>query len=303
MSPTQGVPGSADEDQPAVPGEAQAPSKKRRRRRGIQVDAYGVKADLRPVETGEPLPRTLREVLDAVQAKVMSIAVNTFGLLDDLIIGLRKYVRGAAAIPPAAQKRVERAHDRADRKEGRRQEKFEAKELHAPDAGHVIEQIEALFAEMRAEGALIEPHNLGDGRTGILIVPPEVRDDALLLARAALPEPSVEGLAGLLLQTILPPRIANILAGAGLRTATDLSSRTAIELLAIDRFGEKSLATVRATLVQLGLGLRGDPAEPAGVGEGKRSLNPATSMSMSFTVKKAVPLGLEAAVEDPPPTI
>src|SRR4051812_24385308 len=133
MSQEKGAPGPAGEDQPAPPGDSQARVKRRRRQRGIQVDAYGIKADLRPVETGERPPRTWREVRKAVSAALMSIVVNSFRAVDDVIVSIRKFVRGVAEMSGALARRVDRAHDLADRKEGIRQEKFEAKQLPAPD--------------------------------------------------------------------------------------------------------------------------------------------------------------------------
>lgn len=256
MTQEKGAPGPAGEDQPVPPGDSQGPAKKRRRRRGIQVDAYGIKADLRPVETGERPPKSWRQVRKDVNATLMSITVDAVRGIHDLILGTRKFIRGLAEIPAAVARRVDRAHDLADRKEGIRQEKFEAKQLPAPDTSKVVEQLEALFEELRAEGALVEPHDLGDGRTGILLVPPEVRDAAAQLARAALPAPAAAGPSGLRIETILPGRIARVLIAAGLHTAADLESRTAAELLALDGFGERSLIKVRATLKHLGLELR-----------------------------------------------
>jgi hypothetical protein len=54
------------------------------------------------------------------------------------------------------------------------------------------------------------------------------------------------------------PRICAVLVGAGITTWDSLASKSAVELLSLKGFGEKSLAAVRASLQKRGLSLRGD---------------------------------------------
>jgi hypothetical protein len=258
MSPVD--PDPIGEDPPAKPAPAQAPSKKRRRQAGIQVDGYKIKADIRPAEVGEPAPRTWREVGAAVNAKLMKIAVDTFGVLGDSLEGLRKCIRGLAEIPAAFARRVDRAHERADRLEGTRQEKLEARQLPPPDTTRVVDQLEGFLRQLQSEGIPVEVRELEDGTPAIVIVRPELQSVAARATRAALPSPdsAAAGTAGLLVETFLSARVAGILQRRGIRTAGDLAAPSVEDLLAGDGFGEKSLVAVREALVRLGLNLRGE---------------------------------------------
>src|SRR4051812_2778989 len=90
----------ADQESPGDPCETDV-SSEIAERTGIQVDGYKIKAHLRPVETGEPTPETWAEVAQSVNAKLKSIAVNSVGLVEDVVVASRKMIRGLAKIPAA----------------------------------------------------------------------------------------------------------------------------------------------------------------------------------------------------------
>jgi hypothetical protein len=254
MSQMQGRHDSPGEDPPGKTEEPQVRVEKDSRLAGVQVDGLKIKVDdLRPVEIGESTPKSWIDVRGAVHAKLKNIVVHIVGLVEDVVVGARKFVRGLAEIPAATARRIDRAHDRADRKEGIEQEKFEARQLPTPDSEKVTDQIEDFLNRLRAEGVCVEYRELDYGVPAIVLVRPELRDDAARLAQVALPPPAASGPAGLSIETILPPRIAKVLLGAGIRTAGDLVSRSPEELLAIDGFGERSLVKVRIVVKRLGL--------------------------------------------------
>jgi hypothetical protein len=148
----------------------------------------------------------------------------------------------------------------ADRQEAVRQAKFETKQLPPPDSARVVDQIEILLGELQAEGVAVEIREQEDGSTAIVIVRPEHRQIAARLAQAALPPPGspAPGPAGLAIATFLSARIARVLESRGIRTAGELATHSAEDLLSFDSFGKKSLALVRRALDGLGLRLRGE---------------------------------------------
>jgi hypothetical protein len=108
MSQVQDDPDPVGDEPPA---ESQVRAKQSQQD-GIQFDAYGIKTDFRPMEIGEPPPRTWKEVRDAVHAKLKVIAVNIVGVAEDFVVGTRKLIRGLTDIPAAAARRIDRAHER-----------------------------------------------------------------------------------------------------------------------------------------------------------------------------------------------
>jgi len=156
---------------------------------GIQIDGYKIKAHIRPVETGEPTPKTWAEVWQSVHAKLKLIAVNLVGVVEDAVVGTRKLLRGLAEIPAATARRIDRAHEKADREESIRQEKVESKVLPPPPPEDAMDCLKGLLLGLQANGVPVEIRDLGDGRQAIVIVKPEDRQIAAKLAAKALPGP------------------------------------------------------------------------------------------------------------------
>jgi Bacterial RNA polymerase, alpha chain C terminal domain len=179
--------------------------------------------------------------------------VNFVGFFNDIILASRKFVRGLAEIPSAAARRIDRAHDQADRNEGIKQEKIKAKQLPAPDSTKVADQIEDFLGTLQAEGVCVEYRELENGVPAIVLVRPELRDDSIRLAQAALLSSVSASAATLHVEMVLPKRIAKLLVSSGIRTVETLALRSDAELLAIDGFGQKSLIKVHAALKRLGL--------------------------------------------------
>jgi hypothetical protein len=149
------VPPAPDDDSSAESFETDI-SAETAEKTGIQVDLYGIKAHVQPVETGEPTPKTWADVGQAVNAKLKSIAVNLPGLVDDMIVGGRKLVRGLAQIPAALARRIDRAHEKADRVEAVRQEKMEAGSLPPPAAEDTIDRLESLLLDAVSEPSAVD---------------------------------------------------------------------------------------------------------------------------------------------------
>jgi hypothetical protein len=160
---------------------------------GIQIDGYTVKARIVPARTGDPIPKSWSEVWRMVNAKLMSIAFNLVGLVDDIIVGSRKLVRGLTTMPRKAARRVERSHAIADRVEAIAQEKAEKEPAPESLAAEAADRIESLILRKQAEGYAAEIVDLGDGRQALVFVKPEERALIGPLIRKALPAPAEAG--------------------------------------------------------------------------------------------------------------
>jgi hypothetical protein len=160
---------------------------------GIEIDAYGIKARIEPTETGEPDPKTWKEVGQAVNDKLKSIAVNLVGVVGDTVVGTRMILRGLARIPASIARRIERGHEKADRIEAKAQEKREQKQLPPPSAAVALERIESMILKKQAEGFAAEVVDLEDGRQALVFVKPEDRAIVGPLILKALPPPSELG--------------------------------------------------------------------------------------------------------------
>jgi hypothetical protein len=192
MSDTRHSTGQADDDPPASPIDVET-SEGTAEKTGIQVDIYGIKikGPLRPADTGEPQPETWKDVAHAVHRHLKSLAVHLFGLPDDVLDAARKLVRGLSELPGALARRIDRAHENADRGEAKRQLKVAAG-LPAPSPTEALDNLEAGLLALQAEGAAVEIRELEDGRTALIIVKPEERQIAAELAAKALPAPQQE---------------------------------------------------------------------------------------------------------------
>lgn len=105
-----------------------------------------------------------------------------------------------------------------------------------------------------------------DGKA-IIIVRPEMLQDAVRLVQPGLPPPGVVApaeapAAAIEAQAItalkLSARVLVVLDRAEVRTIGALTAWAAEDLLALDGFGDKSLAVVRRSLASVGLTLRGE---------------------------------------------
>ncbi len=158
-------------------------------RTGIQVDGYKIKAHLRPVETGEPTHETWAEVAQSVNAKLKSIAVDSVGLVADVVEGSRRIIRGLADIPAAVARRIDRAHEKADRVEALEQVKVESRALPPPSPADAMNYVKEFLLGLQAQGKTVGIRDLEDGRVAIVIVKPEDQQFAAEVVAKALPGP------------------------------------------------------------------------------------------------------------------
>ena len=91
----------------------------------LQVDIYGIKGKVQPSEL-EPPPKTLRQLWKRLKSLLIGLSIEPFELMNDVLHGARKLVRGLTALPHAIAQRVENAHHKVDRREDEKQKQLEA---------------------------------------------------------------------------------------------------------------------------------------------------------------------------------
>ena len=169
----------------------------------VSVDLYGVKVQSKPAgpEGGEQ-PETWGEVWQGVQRHLRKICTDLFGLVADgfdtgrsVLQGVGNFFKGIGSLPGAAAKRIEGAHDKADRREARRQELQQAKAgpaLPAAAAAHpAAERLLTKLAELQARGLAAELVEVSPGVWVVVLVRPELRENAVALGAQALAGPDI----------------------------------------------------------------------------------------------------------------
>jgi hypothetical protein len=159
----------------------------------IEVDVYGIKARIEPTETGEPDPKTWKEVGRTVNKTLMALAVNLVRAPLDLVVGTRMIWRGLARIPASIAGCIEQGHKKAERLEAKAQEKAEQENLPPPPATKSLDLIESLILKTRAEGFAAEIVEREDGSVALVFVKPEDRANVGPLIQKALPPPALAG--------------------------------------------------------------------------------------------------------------
>ena len=228
---------------------------------GIQVDAYGIKANVQPSDTGETRPKTWKEVGQRVHDYLKSLCLNLFGLANDSIEGSRRLIRGLTRIPNSLANRIERAHDQADRQEDRLQTAVETAQTTAPLRYIASENLEVKLLELQAQGIPVVLRELPDGKWAIILVRREHHDlTDELIQPLLLPSPESSAQFPESQTSIsnigLSRRVRNVLLDQGIGTIGELVQFSQEELLQMRNIGEKSLTEVLACLKARGFSLR-----------------------------------------------
>ena len=236
----------------------------------IQADVYGIKRRFDPAQP-EPEPKTWIETGRRVNQQLMAIARGVPTLMAAALGGATQLIRGLCAIPGALANRISGAHQLADRQEAKRQSELEAGQLPTPSAQAAMDRIECILLEQQARGNAARVIESPGGKVAILIVRPELEEQAQETALKALPAPQPDSrqdsailaeLSSLLNKSItelnLSVRARKCMNRLGINTLGELVQRTADELLASKDFGPASLRQVREKLAQFGLTLKGD---------------------------------------------
>lgn len=152
---------------------------KPRKKAGLQADQYRVK----PFRTTEKAPKSWREVFQKVNAHLMRLAVNCFGVVSDGVEVLRKVIR---AIPRVLPKKLSvttaAAHFEADFREGSRQEQVESTEITPPSADQATAALTEVLLRLQAQGLHVNIVNV-NGQMTIVVVRPDLAEAALEVAK------------------------------------------------------------------------------------------------------------------------
>ena len=160
---------------------------------GIQVDAYGVKARLKPTAPDEPEPKTVKELLSSIRRNLLAAVHHVFGITTEALRSTRRLVRGVGDVggmPSAVVSRVEPAHARVDAREAEEQAKLD-RPGSPPVLPSVVEQglVETL-QRLQSKGIPVELREVRPGVFVVLMVQPELRDTALRLVGEELALPA-----------------------------------------------------------------------------------------------------------------
>jgi hypothetical protein len=116
----------------------------------IQVDAYGFKANVRPVRAPKT-PKGWPKVWEDIKKSLQGIASDVPGLIGDTLKSARSFVRGVGNFPRSLARRVEHAHKKATDEEGKAQQEISwggtPKSLTTPKALRAIQTFQKRLAE------------------------------------------------------------------------------------------------------------------------------------------------------------
>jgi hypothetical protein len=140
----------------------------------VQIDAYGIKATVRPSDLGAPPPATWAEVRKQIADHLRRLAVAPTRLLAEAFEAATRLVRGLSSIPDAVAQRIHRGHAAADRTESQRQaltagarmsKRAMDSEERSERARQLVERLDEIFQHVReTQGREAAVVFLDDGR-------------------------------------------------------------------------------------------------------------------------------------------
>jgi hypothetical protein len=231
----------------------------------VQIDIYGVKLPAGKTDA-ETRPETWAEVARRANRHLMTL-VERFAALGANAMVAANYVVTAIG-NSFVRRNAESHHQAADRAEDARQAELEERpgqSLSWPDSAAAERSLEALkdlLHEFQAKGLAVEIRDLGNGRVGLFLLPPESMETAEALVHEELrrlPAPPPQDQAGEPIAALgLSPRVADALAKGGIRSVEQLTCSTTDDLRALPGIGLKALVEIRARLADRGLTLTGE---------------------------------------------
>jgi len=152
----------------------------------LQVDLYGLKAEVTPQPSADPPPKTWRQVGVRVNYALMRLCLGVPELAASVVTGLDAIVRGVASLPAAISSRVRRAHDRVDHvlEAGPAQPKAVAVAVAEPS--DPAEELLALIDDYRDAGIEVVQVRLETGQWAFALVEPEAAGAAIDCAAKAI---------------------------------------------------------------------------------------------------------------------
>jgi hypothetical protein len=122
----------------------------------VAVDVYGIKANVRAGDLGEPHPTSAREALRQMRGHLLRIVVGSTRLIAEVLEGATRLIRGTTALPGSLATRLHDAHTRADHREEQLQEAVRepVRLIPAPEeeVQRQVERLVALLHRIRDRG-------------------------------------------------------------------------------------------------------------------------------------------------------
>lgn len=243
----------------------------------LEVSVLGVKGKAQSSAEAHAGPKSLSELSRRVIEHVYQVLELPFAIpavAGRAAVNVIAGVGGYFVRPPKAE-----FEDVAEKLESQKQEQAELPRIEA-EASDTQEpnsepnKLEAAQQELaqqinhfREMGLTVEISDLGDGRIGLIIVPPEMRDTAAeVLEQKTIPqvdeEATLDESSSVLDRTCahldLPLLALGALQKLNVHKVRQLVRLSAEDLLAVEGFGESSLGDVRRELMVLGLKLSCD---------------------------------------------
>jgi hypothetical protein len=157
---------------------------------GIQIDVFGMKVRVKPSELKHQEPTTWREVAGRVHASLKRTAVGIARLVEEVVEGSIRIVRGVTSLPGSISERVASAHEHADRAEDRRQAAAPPTapaQLSGPSVSEATAAqaaaLEGILKEKLAEGHFVAIRQLDDGQWAVIVVKAALAEQAEQLAK------------------------------------------------------------------------------------------------------------------------
>jgi hypothetical protein len=141
--------------------------------KSIVFDKYRVIVPLKDADLGESVPRSWAEVAAQMNSHLMRIASGATRLVAELLESTTRLLRGLSGLPASVSKRLEQAHDSADRHERQRQLSSGTNSPATSTAENARKEIAHILQKYRVQGYIADVAQTKDGKAVIMILPPD----------------------------------------------------------------------------------------------------------------------------------